>query len=79
MSQHPNMPLNLVLIMACRFLPTKMNRRMMEIDRQIQASLIAIISKRENATKVEGGAINDDLLGILMESNSKEIQENENN
>ncbi|KAG6683360.1 hypothetical protein I3842_12G007700 [Carya illinoinensis] len=67
-----------IYIPGGRFLPTKMNKRMKEIDRQIQASLKGIIRKRENATKV-GGAINDDLLGILMESNSKEIQENDNN
>ncbi|XP_040988204.1 cytochrome P450 CYP72A219-like [Juglans microcarpa x Juglans regia] len=60
------------------FLPTKMNKRMKEIDKQIQASLKGIINKREEATKA-GEAINDDLLGILMESNFKEIQEHVNN
>ncbi|KAF5459659.1 hypothetical protein F2P56_019587, partial [Juglans regia] len=67
-----------IYIPGWRFLPTKTNKRMKEIDRQIQASLKSIINKRENATKV-GGAINEDLLGILVESNLKEIQENENN
>ncbi|XP_040988203.1 cytochrome P450 CYP72A219-like [Juglans microcarpa x Juglans regia] len=67
-----------IYIPGWRFLPTKMNKRMKEIDKQIQASLKGIINKREEATKA-GEAINDDLLGILMESYFKEIQEHANN
>ncbi|XP_059442693.1 cytochrome P450 CYP72A219-like [Corylus avellana] len=61
-----------------RFLPTKMNKRMKEIDKEIQASLKGIINKRERAIK-RGEGRNDDLLGILMESNLKEIEEHGNN
>lgn len=51
---------------------------MHEIDREIQASLKGIIYKREKAMKL-GEASKDDLLGMLMESNFKVIQENKNN
>ncbi|XP_010535013.1 PREDICTED: cytochrome P450 72A13-like [Tarenaya hassleriana] len=49
-----------------RYFPTKSNRRMKEIDREIRAILSGIIGKRVGA----GEAPNDDLLGILLESNS---------
>lgn len=62
-----------------RFLPTQMNKRMKGIDKEIRASLKGIINKREKATEGGGEGRNDDLLGILMESNSKEIQEHGNN
>ncbi|KAE8124621.1 hypothetical protein FH972_019488 [Carpinus fangiana] len=55
-----------------------MNKRMKEIDKEVQASLKGIINKRERAIK-QGEGKNDDLLGILMESNLKEIEENGNN
>ncbi|KAF7822558.1 Secologanin synthase [Senna tora] len=61
-----------------RFLPTPTLRRMKEIDRDMQASLKGIINKREKAMK-SGEATKDDLLGILLESNHKEIQEQGNN
>ncbi|KAL4621470.1 hypothetical protein ACB092_06G230200 [Castanea dentata] len=54
-----------------RFLPTKTHRRMKEIEREVQDILMGIINKREKACKGR----NDDLLGILMESNSREIKE----
>jgi len=44
---------------------------MKEIDREVQDLLMGIIDKREKA----GKGRNDDLLGILMESNSREIKE----
>ncbi|KAG6635801.1 hypothetical protein CIPAW_11G067600 [Carya illinoinensis] len=65
-------------IKSSQFLPTKMNKRMKGIDKKIQALLKGIINKREEAKKA-GEAINDDLLGILIESNFKEIQEHVNN
>ena len=51
---------------------------MTEIDRDIQASLKFIVDKREKAMKA-GEVMNRDLLGILLESNHREIQEHGNN
>lgn len=45
----------------------------------VRSSLKCIIEKREKVMKEGGGARFDDLLGMLMESNYKEIQEHENN
>ncbi|KAK7837776.1 secologanin synthase [Quercus suber] len=59
------------------FLPTKINKRMKEIDKELQDSLKGIINKREKAIKA-GGARTDDLLGILLESNFKEIEKHGN-
>lgn len=61
-----------------RFLPTRTNKRMKYLHREIQDSLKGIIDKREKAMKA-GEAASNDLLGILMESNLKEIQEHKNN
>ena len=44
---------------------------MKQIEREVQDLLMGIINKREKACKGR----NDDLLGILMESNSREIKE----
>ncbi|PAN29590.1 hypothetical protein PAHAL_5G236300 [Panicum hallii] len=57
------------------FLPTKNNRRMREIDREIQKILREIIGKREKAMK-SGETNNDDLLGLLLESNMNESKGN---
>ncbi|KAG2305619.1 hypothetical protein Bca4012_085148 [Brassica carinata] len=62
-------------IPGLRFYPTKSNRRMKAIDREIDTILRSIISKREKAREA-GEAANDDLLGILLESNSEESQRN---
>lgn len=51
---------------------------MKEIDKEIRASLIGIIKNREKAM-IAGEAAKDDLLGILMESNFREIKEHGNN
>lgn len=50
---------------------------MKEIDKEIKASLKDIINKREKAMKM-GDGTKDDLLGILLESNFKEIQQHGN-
>ncbi|KAF3949158.1 hypothetical protein CMV_024938 [Castanea mollissima] len=60
-----------VYFLGLRFLPTKTHRRMKEIEREVQDLLMGIINKREKACKGR----NDDLLCILMESNSREIKE----
>ncbi|KAF9610848.1 hypothetical protein IFM89_025258 [Coptis chinensis] len=60
-----------------RFLPTKRNNRMTEIHKEVRALLRDIITKREKAMKT-GEGHNDDLLGLLLESNFKEISDNAN-
>ncbi|KAL1202402.1 Cytochrome P450 72A13 [Cardamine amara subsp. amara] len=55
-------------IPGLRFYPTKSNRRIKAIDREIDVILRGIVSKREKARE----AANDDLLGILLESSSGE-------
>ncbi|THU62063.1 hypothetical protein C4D60_Mb01t01200 [Musa balbisiana] len=57
-----------------RFLPTPKNKRIKEIDREIRSILRGIIKKREQDIKT-GKASTDDLLGLLMESNMKHLQE----
>jgi len=51
---------------------------MKAIDKEIKASLMDIINNKEKALKA-GEATKNDLLGILLESNHKEIQEHGNN
>lgn len=55
-----------------RFLPTKRNRRMKEIDRKVRFLLKGVIDNKMKAIK-SGESITDDLLGILLEANSKEV------
>ncbi|KAJ0100886.1 hypothetical protein Patl1_04987 [Pistacia atlantica] len=70
--------LHSVYIPGLRFLPTKRNRRLKKIDAEIQALLVGIINNREKVRKA-GEAAKKDLLGILMESNFREIEEHGNN
>ncbi|KAJ9672685.1 hypothetical protein PVL29_026057 [Vitis rotundifolia] len=65
-----------VYVPGWRFFPTKTNRRMRQISNEVNALLKGIIEKRENAMKACETA-NDDLLGLLMESNYREMQEND--
>ncbi|GMP67516.1 hypothetical protein CsSME_00027466 [Camellia sinensis var. sinensis] len=65
-------------IPGARFLPTKRNRRMKEIDKEIHATLNVMINKRMKAMK-EGETSKDDLLGVLLESNLREIEQHGNN
>ncbi|KAL4575517.1 hypothetical protein LXL04_022364 [Taraxacum kok-saghyz] len=66
-----------VYIPGSRFLPTKDNKRMKEIDREVKTSIKSIIEKRVLAIK-GGETSKDDLLGILLESNYKEIKQHIN-
>ena len=59
-------------------MPTIVHRRMNKIDKEINSSLKDMINKREKALKA-GEPTRNDLLSILLESNRKEIDENENN
>ncbi|EOY13624.1 Cytochrome P450, family 72, subfamily A, polypeptide 15, putative [Theobroma cacao] len=63
-----------VYIPGSWFLPTKTNRKLKVIVKDIKDLLKEMIKKREKAIKA-GEASKDDLLGILVESNIKEIQE----
>uniref|UniRef100_A0A7N1A6M7 Cytochrome P450 n=1 Tax=Kalanchoe fedtschenkoi TaxID=63787 RepID=A0A7N1A6M7_KALFE len=60
-----------------RFLPTQLNRKIKVIDQEIRAKLRAIIVKKKNAVKA-GTAASDDLLGILIESNQRQMKELKN-
>ncbi|XP_062206245.1 cytochrome P450 CYP72A616-like [Phragmites australis] len=60
------------------FLPTKNNRRMREIDREIRKILHGIIGKREKAIKNGERSTNNDLLGLLLESNMRQSNGNAN-
>ncbi|KAJ9672660.1 hypothetical protein PVL29_026042 [Vitis rotundifolia] len=65
-----------IYIPGWRFFPTKTNKRMRQISNEVNALLKGIIERREKAMKV-GETANDDLLGLLMESNYKEMQEHD--
>ncbi|KAK7401722.1 hypothetical protein VNO78_13424 [Psophocarpus tetragonolobus] len=67
-----------VYIPGWRFVPTSTHRRIKEIDRDIKASLMDMIKKREKVLKA-GDATRNNLLDILLKSNHKEIQEHGNN
>ncbi|XP_044474972.1 cytochrome P450 CYP72A219-like [Mangifera indica] len=60
-----------------RFLPTQANRKLKSNNRKIIELIKDIIKIREEALSV-GEASNDDLLGLLVESNHREIQEHRN-
>ncbi|KAK6142260.1 hypothetical protein DH2020_022608 [Rehmannia glutinosa] len=60
-----------------QFFPTRLNKRMTEIAKEVQSSILGIINKRMKAIEA-GEASNEDLLSILLESNFKEIQQHGN-
>nr|XP_043631197.1 cytochrome P450 CYP72A219-like [Erigeron canadensis] len=66
--------LNSVNLPGSGFLPTKRNKRMREIDREVTTLIRGVIEKRIDEMKA-GGSSNDDLLGILLESNNREIKQ----
>ncbi|MFS7993735.1 putative 11-oxo-beta-amyrin 30-oxidase [Helianthus anomalus] len=66
-----------VYIPGSRFLPTHSNKRIKEIEQEVRASIRSIIDKRVTMMK-DGEIDNEDLLGILLESNYKEIKHSGN-
>lgn len=61
---------------ACRFIPTKANRRLKEINNELGALFKEIIGKREKAMKLgEAGDHGDNVLSMLLKSNHREIEE----
>ncbi|KAF3794758.1 Cytochrome P450 [Nymphaea thermarum] len=62
-----------LFIPGFRFLPTKKNHRRWELNKKIISTLNSIIDKREKEMKL-GIAKNDDLLGLLLESNKNHDQ-----
>ncbi|WOK91525.1 Cytochrome P450 [Canna indica] len=66
-----------LLVPGYKFLPTVMNKRIKRIDKEIRAILGSIIKTRKEDMKA-GKANNNDLLGLLMESNMKHSQEHGN-
>ncbi|CAO2833266.1 unnamed protein product [Amaranthus hypochondriacus] len=62
-----------VYVPGWRFVPTPTNKRMKEMNSEIQKLLSGIIDKRKKAMEA-GEPARDDLLGILMDSSMKESQ-----
>ncbi|KAK6777167.1 hypothetical protein RDI58_023884 [Solanum bulbocastanum] len=65
-----------IYISGWRFVPTKKNKRMMQIFYEVKALILGIINKRMRM--IEAGESHDDLLSILLTSNLKEIQQHGN-
>ncbi|XP_012850548.1 PREDICTED: cytochrome P450 CYP72A219-like [Erythranthe guttata] len=66
----------LCMIPGWRYLPTKINRELKSMTEELQSLLRGMIDKRQKA--MDRGETVDDFLGILMESNSRSIQEHGN-
>ncbi|KAI4333423.1 hypothetical protein L6164_018243 [Bauhinia variegata] len=62
-----------IYIPGWRFLPTKMNRRMKELQQEMHGLIGEMIHKREKAKK--SGEAPKELLGLLLESNYRELQD----
>ncbi|KAI9178150.1 hypothetical protein LWI28_023330 [Acer negundo] len=59
-----------------RFMPTKVNKRMRQIYGEVRGLLRGITEKREKSILTENNE-KDDLLSLLLKSNMKELQENQ--
>ncbi|KAF6985749.1 hypothetical protein CFC21_003573 [Triticum aestivum] len=64
-----------IMIPGYMSFPTKNNRRMHQINNEIESILRGIIAKRMQAIQ-EGERTKDDLLGLLLESNMTDTDEN---
>ncbi|PIA36652.1 hypothetical protein AQUCO_03300100v1 [Aquilegia coerulea] len=62
-------------IPGLRFLPTKVNRRMKYLDRELHTLIRNIVIKKQKAMKT-GEADNNDLLGCLVQSTFKGSEDN---
>ncbi|KAJ4806642.1 Cytochrome P450 [Rhynchospora pubera] len=58
----------------CHYLPTKKNKRIKEINQEVETILRQMIEQREKAI-LKGENTSNDLLGILLQSNIRESQE----
>ncbi|KAL2487097.1 Cytochrome [Abeliophyllum distichum] len=76
-SEHIIKAFTSIYIPGWRFVPTKRNKRMKEIEKEVQKSIRDIINKRMKVMEARE-ARNDDLLGILLESNFQEIEHHGN-
>ncbi|KAI3730597.1 hypothetical protein L1987_61768 [Smallanthus sonchifolius] len=56
------------------FIPTRANKKFIKNIKEVRSVLVAIINKRKKEIETGEGK-SDDLLGILLESNKKEIEE----
>ncbi|KAH7651911.1 11-oxo-beta-amyrin 30-oxidase protein [Dioscorea alata] len=63
-----------VYIPGYRFLPTPLNKKASQLEKEIARILRGMIEKREKVIRMGEGS-NDDLLGLLLESNMKENEE----
>ncbi|KAI8007079.1 hypothetical protein LOK49_LG07G02964 [Camellia lanceoleosa] len=63
---------------SCKFLPTKINKRMKEINNELVAIMSEMINKRERSVKLGVAGQDDDLLSLLLTSNMRDIQEHGN-
>ncbi|KAJ4842393.1 hypothetical protein Tsubulata_000940 [Turnera subulata] len=61
-----------------RFVPTKTNNRIKANYKEIEELLKPVIKKREESIHGRGDNINGDVLGLLVESNYREIREQSN-
>ncbi|CAL5342149.1 unnamed protein product [Camellia sinensis] len=66
------------LIPGSRFLPTKTNKRMKEINNEVEALVREMINEKEKAMKMGKAGWDDNLLGMLLKANLKEIEEHGN-
>ncbi|KAH6788848.1 cytochrome P450 [Perilla frutescens var. frutescens] len=65
-----------VYIPGWKYVPTKTNKRMKEIAKEVQSIIRNLIDGRVEAMRAGEASHHEDLLSILLESNFQEIEEN---